>query len=181
MKNNHLLRYFLFLLIGVLFTAGSSASTFAQPSDAERQLQNRPVDLKSGEKIFRGEQLKQGVKTVAISKVFANPQKWQDREVEITGIVTKACKKEGCWLEFAESQGKPSFRMTFGDHKFFVPLNSAGLYFRAQGKFKVENIPAEKVEHLIRDDGAKFENRNADGSVTIISFDAVGIELRKKG
>jgi hypothetical protein len=34
---------------------------------------------------------------------------------------------------------------------------------------------------MINDDGAKFDNRNADGTVTEVSFEATGIELQKKG
>ncbi|MGI8812188.1 MAG: hypothetical protein ACR2IH_06620 [Pyrinomonadaceae bacterium] len=33
--------------------------------------------------------------------------------------------------------------------------------------------------HLINEDGAKFDNRNADGTVTEIGFEATSIELRK--
>ena len=32
---------------------------------------------------------------------------------------------------------------------------------------------------MIEDDGAKFDNRNADGTVTEVSFEATGIELKK--
>ena len=32
---------------------------------------------------------------------------------------------------------------------------------------------------MINEDGAKFENRNADGTVTEVSLEATGIELKK--
>ena len=35
------------------------------------------------------------------------------------------------------------------------------------------------VDHMIEEDGAKFDNRNADGTVTEVSFVASGIELKQ--
>lgn len=32
---------------------------------------------------------------------------------------------------------------------------------------------------MIEEDGAKFANRNADGTVTEVSFEATGIELKR--
>jgi CRISPR/Cas system endoribonuclease Cas6 (RAMP superfamily) len=86
---------------------------------------------------------------------------------------------EGCWMEMAPKQGAKSVRVTFGDHAFFIPLNAAGMKVRAQGSFKTKTLTKEHVDHLINEDGAKFDNRNADGSVTEVSFDATGVELTK--
>ena len=83
-------------------------------------------------------------------------------------------------MEMADKEGGKSVRVTFGDHAFFIPLNSAGLAVRAQGTFKTNVLPKEKVEHLIKDDGAKFDKINPDGTVTELSFDATGVELVKK-
>ena len=51
---------------------------------------------------------------------------------------------------------------------------------RAQGTFKSKVLSKEHVDHLIKDDGAKFENRNPDGTVTELLFDATGVELTKE-
>lgn len=82
-------------------------------------------------------------------------------------------------MELADSEGGPSVRVTFGDHAFFIPLNAAGLNARTQGVFKINVLSKEKVEHLIKDDGAKFDRINPDGTVTEVSFNAVGLELSK--
>ena len=82
-------------------------------------------------------------------------------------------------MEMADKQGGKSVRVTFGDHAFFIPLNAAGLAVRAQGTFKTKVLSKEHVDHLINDDGANFDKRNADGTVTEVSFDATGVELTK--
>lgn len=82
-------------------------------------------------------------------------------------------------MEMADKEGGKSVRVTFGDHAFFIPLNAAGMKVKAQGVFKTNVLPKEKVEHLIKDDGAKFDKINADGTVTEVAFDATGVELTK--
>ena len=50
---------------------------------------------------------------------------------------------------------------------------------KAQGVSVTKVLDKEHVDHLIKDDGATFANRNADGTVTEVSFNATGVELTK--
>ncbi len=140
---------------------------------------NAAVELKAGEKITRGDALASGVKKVSIEKALKDPSKYADKAVALNGVVVRSCKMEGCWAEIADKDGGKSVRVTFGDHKFFIPVNAAGMSVKAQGVFVTKVLDKEHVDHLIKDDGATFENRNADGTVTEVSFNATGVELTK--
>ncbi len=176
------MRYMVFVLV---FTALFSASIFAQGElnskgePVAKNVQNAPVELKAGETITRGEALSKSTKKVAFEKVLQSPDKFADQKVAVEGIIVRSCKKEGCWMEMAAKEGGKSVRVTFGDHAFFIPLNSAGMKVKAEGVFKTKTLSKEHVDHLINDDGAKFDNRNADGTVTEVLFDATGVELTK--
>ncbi|MCA1590873.1 MAG: DUF4920 domain-containing protein [Acidobacteria bacterium] len=165
------------LIFSVAVTAQAELNSKGEP--VAKNEQNAPVVLKSGDKITRGAALAKSVKRVSVEKAVANPDRLAGKTVEVEGIILRSCKKEGCWMEMADVAGGQSVRVTFGDHAFFIPLNSAGMNVRAQGVFKTSILSREKVEHLIHDDGAKFENRNEDGTVTEVSFDATGVELKK--
>ena len=141
--------------------------------------QNKPVELKAGETINRGVALAEGVKRAKVEKAFSKPDHLAGKMVEVSGVIVRSCKMEGCWMEMADKKGGKSVRVTFGDHAFFIPLNAAGMKVRAQGTFKTKVLTKEHVDHMIKDDGAKFNDRNADGSVTELSFDATGVELTK--
>lgn len=160
-----------------------SVSSFAQTemnSKGEpvvKNKQNEAVTLKAGEMITRGAALAPYVKKTSVEKAFAKPDKVAGKTVEVSGVIVRSCKTEGCWMEMADKEGGKSVRVTFGDHAFFIPLNAAGMKVRAQGTFKTKTLSKAEVDHLIKDDGAKFDNRNADGSVTEVSFDATGVEL----
>ena len=163
----------------------SATSAFAQGQmnskgqPVAKNEQNAPVELKKGDTITRGAALAKGVKKVQIEKVLAKPDEFAGKTVAVNGVIVRSCKMEGCWMEMASKEGGKSVRVTFGDHAYFIPLNAAGMKVKAQGVFKTNVLSKEKVDHLITDDGAKFDNRNPDGSVTEVSFDATGVELTK--
>lgn len=173
------------ILLCAVFVLAFSVFGFAQGEmnskgePAAQNEQNKPVDLKAGEKITRGAALASNVRKAKVEKVFATPEKFAGKTVQVEGVIVRSCKKEGCWMEMADKEGGKSVRVTFGDHAFYIPLNAAGMKVKAQGVFKTNILPKEKVEHLIKDDGAKFDKINADGTVTEVAFDATGVELIK--
>lgn len=168
------------ILIAVLsFSALGQEETNSKGEPVAKNVQNAPVDLKAGEKVTRGEALSKDTKKVSFEKVLKSPDKFAGEKVAVEGVIVRSCKKEGCWMEMAAKEGGKSVRVTFGDHAFFIPLNSAGMKVKAEGVFKTKTLSKEHVDHLINDDGAKFDNRNADGTVTEVSFDAIGVELTK--
>lgn len=116
---------------------------------------------------------------VSLSKVLSTPEKYAGKTVRVEGVIVRSCKMEGCWAELAEKKDAKSIRVKMKDHKFFIPLQSAGAFARAEGVFSVKTLTKAQVDHMINEDGAKFDNRNADGTVTEVSFEATGIELKK--
>lgn len=173
---------FLFVVCALMLVY--SAPVFGQELNSKgepvaKNEQNKPVDLKKGEKITRGAAISRSSKKATVEKAFADPKKYEGQTVTVAGVIVRSCKTEGCWMEMADKEGGRSVRVTFGDHLFFIPLNSAGMKVKAEGKFVTTVLSKEKVDHLINDDGAKFDKRNPDGTVTEISFDATGLELTK--
>ncbi|MEO6333882.1 MAG: DUF4920 domain-containing protein [Pyrinomonadaceae bacterium] len=172
----------IFFAIGLVLAF--SLLTFAQGEmgggeKAASNEQNAPVNLKSGASITRGAALRGDTKKISLAKALAKPEKYAGKTVAVEGVIVRSCKMEGCWMEMASKVGGKSVRVTFGDHAFFIPLNAAGMKVKAQGVFKTMVLSKEKVDHLINEDGAKFDKRNPDGTVTEVSFDAAGVELKK--
>lgn len=121
-----------------------------------------------------------GAKTISLAKILKNPKDFVGKTVTVEGVIVRSCKMEGCWMELAPAKDAPSVRVTFKNHAFFIPLDSAGLQAKAEGVFSIKTLSREQVEHLVKEDGAKFDNINKDGTVTEISFEASGVELKKK-
>lgn len=119
-------------------------------------------------------------KAVSLVKVLKNPNDYVGKTVLVEGVIVRSCKMEGCWMELAPAKNAKSVRVKFKNHAFFIPLDSAGLRARAEGVFSVKTLSKKEVDHLVNEDGAKFDNINKDGTVTEISFEATGVELTKK-
>ena len=156
------------------FTAFAQEKMEKKPTDADKQ-----ANFDASGMIRRGAVLSGNAKKVSLAKVMANPSKYAGKTVRVEGVIVRSCKMEGCWAELAPDANGKSVRVKMKDHSFFIPLQSAGFKAKADGIFTVKKLTKEQVDHMIEEDGAKFENRNADGTVTEVSFEATGIELRK--
>jgi len=170
----------LVLLVFVLLLC--SASGLAQ---AEKKTKPQPTDADKTAAIPSGSYLKRGAsigkaEKVSLEAVMKDPSKFSGKTVLVEGVIVRSCKMEGCWAELAPSKDAKSVRVKMKDHAFFIPLESAGAIARAEGVFQVKTLSKAMVDHMIEEDGAKFDNRNADGTVTEVSFEAIGIELTRK-
>lgn len=169
-------------ILGVLILA----CAFAIPALAQEKVEKKPTELDKTEAIPTNGVLKRGApvgkaKKVSLAKVMKDPSKYAGKMVRVEGVIVRSCKMEGCWMELAPDADSKSVRVKMKDHAFFIPLNSAGANAKAEGIFTVKTLSKEEVKHMIEDDGAKFDNINADGTVTEISFEATGVELSRKG
>ncbi|MGI8555240.1 MAG: DUF4920 domain-containing protein [Pyrinomonadaceae bacterium] len=127
----------------------------------------------------RGAPLTNSAEKVSLAKVLAAPDKYAGKTVQTEGVIVRSCKMEGCWLELAPDVKSKAVRVNMKDHSFFVPLDSAGATAKVEGTVAIKNLSKTQVDHMIKEDGAKFDNRNPDGTVTEVSFTATGIELTK--
>lgn len=118
-------------------------------------------------------------KIVSLNSVIADPTKYAGKTILVEGVVVRSCKTEGCWAEVAQDKESKSVRVKMKDHSFFIPLQADGSWARVEGVMQVKTLSKAEVDHMINDDGAKFSDRNADGSVTELSFEATGIELKR--
>ena len=173
------MRKFLTLSIFILTFAcasfGQEMSEKTKPSDKDKT-----EAIPTAGVMKRGAPLSKDAKKVSLAKLLAAPDKYKDQNVQVAGVIVRSCKMEGCWLELAPDAKSKSVRVNMKDHSFFVPLDSAGAKAVVQGTVAVKNLSKAQVDHMIEEDGAKFANRNADGTVTEISFLATGVELTRK-
>lgn len=144
-----------------------------KPTDADKQA-NFDTDgmIKRGAPVGTA-------KKVSLAKVMADPAKYAGKAVRVEGVIVRSCKTEGCWAELAPDANSKAVRVKMKDHAFFIPLKSEGYKARAEGVFTVKTLSKEQVKHMMEEDGAKFDKINEDGTVTEVSFEATGIELRK--
>ncbi len=155
-----------------------------EPKPPQMETEKKPSDtdkkavFDADGKIKRGAMLGTA-KRVSLAKAIKNPSKYSDKAVSVEGVIVRSCKMEGCWMELAPAKDAASVRVKFKDHAFFIPLDAAGMRAKVEGVFSVKTLSKEEVDHLVNEDGAKFDKINADGTVTEVAFEATGVELTK--
>lgn len=174
----------LFIGLSVLMMT-LSYSAFGQESNkmtekAKPTMEDKSAAIPSDTYLKRGAAIS-SKKRVSLNKVLADPAKFGGKTILVEGVVVRSCKTEGCWAEVAETAESRSVRVRMKNHAFFIPLESAGAIARVEGTVQVKTLSKAEVDHMIEEDGAKFASRNADGTVTEVSFEAVGIELKRMG
>ena len=177
----------LMILGAALASIGFAQETMKQ-DDSKKQMdmksEMKPTSDDKTSKFDADGKIKRGAavgtaQKVSLAKAMKNPNKYGGKQILVEGVIVRSCKMEGCWMELAPKKDAASVRIKMKDHAFFVPLDAAGLMAKVEGMMSVKTLSKAEVDHLINDDGAKFDKINADGTVTEISFEASGVELRK--
>lgn len=167
-----MINFVIALLVGT-FAAQSNAH-FRPAFEGNPPAPSAPA---KGEPIKRGAPLG-SAPVVSIASVLKDPQSFSNRKITLEGVIQRCCQRKGCWMEIAARAKAKGLRVTFKDYGFFVPITSAGMAVRAEGRVVIKILSKADVEHM-RSEGAQVEP-SADGTATEIGFEADGVELRKR-
>ena len=172
----------LIILLSLVCAISLTAMAQGKMAGMEGMDEAKPTEMDKTAAIPTKGFLKRGApfanaKKVSLAKILAKPADYAGKTVRVDGVIVRSCKMEGCWMEIAPNATAKGMMVKFKDHKFFIPLKSAGATAKAEGTVVVKTLTKAEVDHLVNEDGAKFDKRNADGSVTQISFIANGVEL----
>jgi hypothetical protein len=172
------MKSFISLAIVILALSFSALAQSEKKEKAQPTESDKTAAIPSNGYLKRGAPIGKAEKA-SLAKVMKDPSKFTGKTVLVEGVIVRSCKMEGCWAELAANKDAKSVRVKMKDHGFFIPLQSAGAMARAEGVFEVKTLTKAMVDHMIEEDGAKFANRNADGTVSEVSFTASGIELKQ--
>ncbi len=114
-------------------------------------------------------------------KLLAEKMKSQkELDVKIQGDVVAACQVKGCWMTADLGNGQ-SMRIRFKDYGFFVPKDSGGKKFYAQGKASWDETSVAELQHYAEDAGkSKAEIEKITQPKRELVFLADGVLLEKK-
>jgi hypothetical protein len=115
-----------------------------------------------------------------LAALVANPDKFANTAVTVSGVVRQVCQRRGCWLELAANTSPDAVgcRVVSEHHAFFVPRDATGSRARVQGKLEVSTIPAAQVAHM-EAEGGHFTAKQPDGSAREVAIVASGVELAR--
>mgnify|MGYP002136505041 CR=1 FL=1 len=116
---------------------------------------------------------------VPAQTLLADPAKYDDKDIKLTGKVSAACQRKGCWMTVGTGEpGQPSVRISFKDYGFFVPTDSMGKTATVEGHFKLTTMSVAEAQHHA-DDAAKAGTvaQKVTAPQRTLSLVATGVEL----
>ena len=84
--------------------------------------------------------------------VLADPLKYNDKDIKVTGKVSGVCQTKSCWMTLTSGDpGAQSVRISFKDYGFFVPKDCIGKNATVEGHFAAKTISAAEAQHFAED------------------------------
>lgn len=115
---------------------------------------------------------------LTLSEAIKKKDELAGKDILVKAEVDQVCQMAGCWLTLKE--GKHNVRVTFGDHAFMVPKNSAKQMAVVQGKIFDKEISAAEARHYAEDSGmSKAEAKKITKPQKTAWFEATGLTLEK--
>ena len=123
-----------------------------------------------------GEKIPTDQKALSISQVKSSMNANESKEVLISAVTDKVCKKKGCWMSMKD--GDESIRIRFKNYAFFVPKDADNQRFLAIGKMIKKETSIADQKHYLEDANASKEEISAVTSPKIeLEFIASGIKF----
>ena len=105
----------------------------------------------------------------ALSRIVADPARYDGQEVLTEGEVKRVCQRRGCWLELTDSSGARAF-VPMAGHAFTVPIESVGAQALVEGTVHRRERSEAERKHL--------ESDGAGNSIPDVSIEATGVLIR---
>tara|TARA_B110000037_G_C16958431_1_gene439912 strand:+ start:141 stop:683 length:543 start_codon:yes stop_codon:yes gene_type:complete len=101
---------------------------------------------------------------VPAGDVFADPSKYVDQKVRITGKVSDVCQKMGCWMVITDND--QHMRVTTKAHAFFVAKDGSGSICDIEGTVVKKEFSEQRTEHFKSEqsEGAPIPKAEVEGT-----------------
>lgn len=151
--------FYIAIAFGVMFTAcgetteetdTTEADDAGQPAE-QTTAEEEEVVLIDGYAYYGIEEMN-AEGAVTIEEMNAIVDSTGEFEGKVKAQLAGVCQKAGCWVTL-ENPGKDEIRVFFGEHDFFVPIDTEiDKEVILQGKTEVDTFTVEFQKHLLDDE-----------------------------
>jgi hypothetical protein len=129
----------------------------------------RPLrTAEDGSRVF-GRELQDGIETVTLSSISADPPSFTERVVRTEGTIERVCQRMGCWMELRADGAEP-VRVPMAGHSYFLPRDVAGRPATIEGRVHVQELSDARRRHL--------EAEGAVATASTLSIEATTVVVR---
>ena len=141
-----------------------------------------PALCAAGETEVYGEALTAGLTVTPIEKILSDPDSWEGKTVQISGVVSGVCASQGCWIDITSTQDA-TLRVKVDDGVIVFPQESTGRQAVAEGQIEILEMDREQYEswlrHVAEEEDREFEpSEVGDGPYRIVRLKGLGSEIQ---
>lgn len=133
---------------------------------AEKKL-GKPLQLKTRTKV---------------SELYAAPDKYKEKRVQLEGPVVGVCKKRGCWITLGGDKDFQSVTFKVEDGVIVFPADAVGKRAVVEGLVSVSTQSVEEQiaegEHHAKEGGKPFDKSTVKGPKTVVMLRGEGAVIR---
>lgn len=120
------------------------------------------ADLKLGKPLALKE-------TTTIDAIYAKPDSFVGKPVQVKGKITEVCQMMGCWMNLVDDASGKAIRIKVNDGEIEFPKNGAGKMAIAEGTLTKLELSKERAiaeaKHEADEMGKKFDAASVTGPV----------------
>jgi len=141
-----------------------------------------PALCVAGEMEKYGEALTEGLEVTPIEEILADPDAWAGKIVQIAGVVSGVCARQGCWIDIT-SPDDATVRVKVDDGVIVFPQESIGRQAVVEGEVEIQDMERAQYEawrrHQAKEEEREFDpSEVGDGPWNTVRLKGLGSEIQ---
>ena len=170
-----------FILVTGLFL-GCSKNESNQEKSLEKSAQSEKAAL---EKENPGGVYGKGItltEQTLLSEIMASPEKFEGKQVLLSGTIVEVCPKRGCWVDLSGDKEFEKIKIKVKDGEIVFPLSAKGSEALVEGIVEKMELTKEQtikyLAHEAEEKDMEFDSTSVTGPMTIWRITGLGAEIK---
>ncbi len=120
-------------------------------------------------------------KTIKVSKLLANPEKFVGKTVAVEGIAVGVCAHRGCWINISSDNEGEVVRLKVTDGEIVFPAEIVGERVVAEGVWTANKLDLDTTKkmcaHKAEQKGESFDPNSVTECMTLYQITGTGAEV----
>lgn len=171
----------LFTLV-IVFLSGCSKNNSDQDMSLEQSKQAEQQAMQKEDPVGvygNGITLKE---QTLVSAIMESPEKFEGKQVLISGTIVEVCPKRGCWVDLSGDKEFEKIKVKVKDGEIVFPLSAKGNKALVEGKVEKLELTKEQAiryqAHQAEEKGIEFDSTLVTGPMTIWRIRGLGAEIK---
>ena len=117
-----------------------------------------------------------------VSTIMESPEKFEGKQVLISGTIVEVCPKRGCWIDLSGDKEFEKIKVKVKDGEIVFPLSAKGSEALVEGlveKLELTKDQATRYQaHQAEEKGIDFDSTSVTGPMTIWRIRGLGAEIK---